>query len=208
MLRSEAFNKLPQEKVARLMLKMEPLTVKPGEVIIKQGDPGDYYYVVKEGRFNVSRKDLRGKVKILAEMHEGSVFGEEALISGEARNTSVIAMTEGILMRLAKQDFDELLKEPLLTFVSSEKAREMVKRGARWLDVRARDEFEMGALRDSVNIPLRELRDMIGKLDRTRRYVVCCKIGVQSEVAAFLLSQCGFDVCVLHRGLQGILKRR
>lgn len=207
MLRTEVFSKLPTEKIGPLMFKMKPVPVKSGDIVFKQGDPGDYYYIIKKGRFNVSRKDEKGKVKILAELHEGSVFGEESLISGGSRNASIVAMGNGTLIRLPKEDFRALLRKSLLKFVTYEEARKMAKAGAGLLDVRPTHEHKSGALRGSVNVPVDELRSKLDKLDRRRRYIVCCKSGVQSEVAAFLLSQRGFDVYVLQGGLKSVPKR-
>jgi CRP-like cAMP-binding protein len=204
MLSSKVFSKLPRAKITPLMLRMQVVSVKAGHIVFKQGDPGDYYYVVKRGRFNISRKDARGKVQIVGELHPGSVFGAESLISGEARDASIVAMIDGSLMRLAKKDFAELLKQPLVTFVTSKEAQHMVKNGIGLLDVRSKDEYRKRALRNSINIPVSELRSKLEKLDHKRKYILCCQIGVQSEVAAFLMAENDFDVYVLKGGLQAI----
>lgn len=204
MLSSKVFSKLPRAKITPLMLRMQVVSVKAGHIVFKQGDPGDYYYVVKRGRFNISRKDARSKIQIVGELHPGSVFGAESLISGEARDTSIVAMIDGSLMRLAKKDFAELLKQPLVTFVTSKEAQHMVKNGIGLLDVRSKDEYRKRALRNSINIPASELRSKLEKLDHKRKYILCCQTGVQSEVAAFLLAESDFDVYVLKGGLHAI----
>ncbi len=206
MVASETFNKLPPEKLASLLMKLEALPVKTGDVVIRQNDPGDYYYVIKEGRFNVSRKDGQGKVEILNELKTGNVFGEESLVSGTPRNASVVAMTDGLLMRLSRENFTELLKGPLLSYVTAGEAAALVKTGAKIIDVRTEREFKQGALKGSINIPVFYLREKLGSLDMNTRYIVSCQTGAQSEVAAFLLSQRGFDVCILKGGLQAIGK--
>jgi CRP-like cAMP-binding protein len=204
MLSNKVFNKLPRAKITPLMLRMEVVSIKPGHVVFKQGDPGDYYYVVKRGRFNISRKEPNGRVKIVGELNPGSVFGAEALISGQSRDSSIVAMSDGSLMRLSKHDFTELLKAPLLTFVTGSEAQQMMKKGAGLLDVRAPVEYRAGALRGSVNMPVSQLGASLGKLDPQQPYILCCTTGVQSEVAAFLLAENGFDVYVLKGGLQGM----
>ncbi len=206
MLTSKVFAKLPRAKITPLMLRMQVISVKSGQVVFKQGDPGDYYYVVKRGRFNISRKEAHGKVKLLEELNAGSVFGAESLISGHARDVSVVAMSDGTLMRLSRQDFAELLKAPLLTFVSGAEAQRMLKDGVGLLDVRSKDQYQAGALRGSANLPFTELRNSLRQLDRERKYILCCNTGVQSEVAAFLLAEKGFDVYVLKGGLQAVQK--
>lgn len=206
MVASEPFSKLPPEKLASLLMKFEAVPVKVGNVVIRQNDPGDYYYVIKEGRFNVSRKDSQNKVEIINELKEGNVFGEESLVSGMPRNASVVAMTDGVLMRLSRDDFAELLKAPLLAYVTAEQAAALVKAGAGILDVRTEREFKQGAIKGSINIPVFYLRDRISSLDINTCYIISCQTGTQSEVAAFLLSQRGFDVRILKGGLQAVAR--
>lgn len=206
MVASETFNKLPAEKLASLLMKLEAVPVKSGDVVIRQNDPGDYYYVIKKGHFNVSRKDGQGKVEILNELKEGNVFGEESLVSGTKRNASIVAMKDGMLMRLSRSDFEDLLKKPLLTYVTVEEASALVKTGAKLLDVRPENQFRQGTLKGAFNIPVYDLRDKLGTLEEGARYIVCCQNGTQSEVAAFLLSQRGFEVCILKGGLRAIQK--
>lgn len=204
MIASETFNKLPSEKLASLLMKLEALSVKSGDVVIRQNDPGDYYYVIKEGHFNVSRKDGQGKVDILNELKAGNVFGEESLVSGTKRNASVVAMTDGTLMRLSRADFEDLLKKPLLTYVTVDEASALVKTGSKILDVRPKNQFRQGTLKGAINIPVYDLRDKLGTLEEGSRYIICCHNGTQSEVAAFLLGQRGFGVCILKGGLRAI----
>ncbi|MFV1997941.1 MAG: cyclic nucleotide-binding domain-containing protein [Acidiferrobacterales bacterium] len=204
MIASETFNKLPSEKLASLLMKLEALQVKSGDVVIRQNDPGDYYYVIKKGHFNVSRKDGQGKVDILNELKAGNVFGEESLVSGTRRNASIVAMTDGMLMRLSRADFEDLLKKPLLTYVTVDEASALVKTGSKILDVRPENQFRQGALKGAINIPVYDLRDKLGTLVEGTRYIICCQNGTQSEVAAFLLGQRGFGVCILKGGLRAI----
>ncbi len=51
----------------------------------------------------------------LAELGVGDTFGEEALISEAKRNATVSMLTDGVLMRLNKQDFRDLMNEPLVS---------------------------------------------------------------------------------------------
>lgn len=206
MLSTPAFSALPRERVAMLLLKLEPMIVKNGAPVIRQGEEGDYYYIVKEGEFSVSRKNAQGKVSLVNKLKRGGVFGEEALLTGEPRNANIVAMSDGIVMRLAKADFVELLKKPLIAYVTVEEAQDRLRRGARLVDVRSAADFKQGALKGSVNIPIAEMRGRLSQLDPVCPYVLYCSNGVQSEVAAFLLRQRGFEVAVLRNGLQSILR--
>jgi CRP-like cAMP-binding protein len=204
MLRNKAFSRLAQAQIAPLVLKMEPVSVKSGEIITRQGEEGNYYFVIKQGKVNVSRKEADGKVTILATLDKGDVFGEESLITGDARNANIVAMGDGIIMKLARQDFDLLLKEPLLSYVDKAGAQEIVRQGGKILDVRTPEEYKQGALKGSVNIPVAQLRAAFDKLDIHLVYVICCRTDIQSEVAAFVMSQNGFDARVLKGGLAAL----
>jgi formylglycine-generating enzyme required for sulfatase activity/CRP-like cAMP-binding protein len=201
-LQSEAFIKIPPAMIQSLLIKMENLPVKAGDVVIRQGDSGDYFYTLHEGRCAVTCKDAPdGEERFLAELSDGDSFGEDALVSDAKRNATVSMLTDGLLMRLAKKDFVELLKNQLVKRVSYEQAAAMVDDGAVWMDVRTPDEYEYGAFEDSVNMPLSCLRDQLSELVFNSKYIICCDTGRRSESAGFLLSHKGFDVSVLEGGI-------
>jgi formylglycine-generating enzyme required for sulfatase activity/CRP-like cAMP-binding protein/chromosome segregation ATPase len=205
MLQSQAFLKLPPSNIHQLLMRLESIGAAAGEVIVKQGSEGDYFYIVKSGRLAVSRKpSAQGKEVLLAELGEGACFGEEALVSGTLRNASVTMLTEGTLMRLSKDDFNELLRGPLVHELNFAAAQEMVANGARWLDVRLPGEFENQALAGSTNLPLSALRDQCSELDSDTSYIVCCDTGRRSAAGAFVLSQRGFTVYTLKNGLMDV----
>jgi CRP-like cAMP-binding protein len=202
LLQSGAFLKIPPTMIQSLLIKMQPCPVKAGEVVIQQGDPGDYFYTIHEGCCAVRRQDTPdGEERLLAELHDGDSFGEDALVSDANRNATVEMLTDGLLMRLAKEDFIDLLKNSLVRHVDYEQAAAMVENGAVWVDVRTPDEYNNGALVDSVNIPLSSLRDELPELVFNSRYIICCDTGRRSESAGFLLSHKGLDVYVLEGGI-------
>ena len=201
-LQSEAFIKIPPSMIQSLLIRMETVQVKAGDVIIRQGECGDYFYTLHEGSCAVTRQDTPdGEERLLAELHDGDSFGEDALVSDAKRNATVSMLTDGMLMRLAKEDFIELLKNPLVRHVDYEQAVAMVDDGAVWVDVRTPDEYKYSALEDSVNIPLSSLRDELPELVFNSRYIICCDTGRRSESAGFLLSHKGLDVYVLEGGI-------
>jgi CRP-like cAMP-binding protein len=204
-LQSEAFAKIPPSMIQSLLIKMETVPVKAGDVIIRQGDSGDYFYTLHEGRCAVTRQDTPdSEEQLLAELSDGDSFGEDALVSDAKRNATVSMLTDGLLMRLAKEDFIELLKNPLVRRVDYEQAATMVDDGAVWVDVRTPDEYDYGALGDSVNIPLSCLRDELPELVFNSEYIICCDTGRRSESAGFLLSHKGLDVYVLEGGIPNL----
>ena len=202
LLQTEALKRIPPAMLQSLLIKMEPYPVETGQVVIRQGDPGDYFYTIREGRCAVTRKESPdAEEQLLAELDSGTSFGEDALVSDAERNATVTMLTDGLLMRLANKDFVELLKNQLLKRVDFEQALAMVNEDAIWVDVRTKEEYESRSLEDSVNLPLSNLRNEITELVFNTKYIICCDTGRRSESAGFLLSHQGFDVYVLEGGI-------
>jgi len=191
-----AFKNMPPANIKNLLEKMESVKVSKGDKIIEQGGVGDYYYVITDGTAVVTRTIE------LASLTAGTSFGEEALVAKSPRNASVSMTSDGILMRLSKKDFDELLIEPLMDRVSAEEARSKVLQGAKWLDVRHAKEFHHSRLPGAINIPLHELRLRMAELDKDAEYICCCRTGARSSSGSFLLAQNGFKVSLLNGGIQ------
>ncbi len=207
LLESKALLNLPAASIQALFARFEEVPMKAGQLIIRQGEAGDYYYVIKRGRCRVVRKPGEARPMVaLADLDAGTGFGEEALLSEAPRNATIAALTDGALMRLAKADFLRLLKEPLLASVTDREALTRVRDGAGLIDVRLESEHRRASLRDSVNIPLARLRQQAGNLDRSRCYIVYCDTGRRSAAAAYLLSERGFDVAVLRDGINALHK--
>ncbi len=191
-----AFKSMPPANIKKLLECMESIEVKEGETIIRQGEPGDYFYVLTEGEARVTR------LIELATIEPGRSFGEEALISEDVRNASVTMNTDGVVMRLSKSDFDELLQEPMLQRLSPGEAKVMVAEGAVWLDVRHAREYHHSHLPHAINIPLHELRIRFDELDKSVMHVCYCSTGKRSSAAAFLLAQKGYKTSVLNGGVK------
>ena len=205
-LRGGVFAQLPAAHIDELINRFARVKVSLGDVVIREGDEGDSYYVVAAGCFQVERT-IGGVRVVLAELRPFDAFGEEALVSEAKRNATVVATSDGELLKLGKLDFDQLLREPLLRRVRFEEARERVRDGAIWLDVRYPSEYQYGKLPGAINVPLSEVRNMFAVLDRSREYVVYCQSGRRSAAAAVLFAQRGFHVWLLDGGLWGAEKR-
>jgi CRP-like cAMP-binding protein len=204
-LRAGAFSQLPVAHIDELLKRFTRMTTAPRQVVIREGDEGDYYYVVESGRFQVERL-VGGARVVLAELKSGDAFGEEALVSEAKRNATVSSLGEGALLRLDRRDFDELLREPLLRRVAFDEAAEKVRRGALWLDVRYPSEYQYDKLPGAINVPLAEVRNMFAVLDRSKEYIAYCQSGRRSAAAAFLFAQRGFKVWLLDGGLRTVEK--
>jgi CRP-like cAMP-binding protein len=211
LLQTQAFHRIPPANIQAIFLRMQRMNCRAGEIIIQQGAEGDYFYAIVKGKCLVTRETPLNRDGLkLAELNIGDTFGEEALISEAKRNATVTMVTDGVLMRLNKKDFRELMNEPLVQWVTYPKAREIIARGGRWLDVRLPSEHQNLAIEDSLNVPLYFIRLKISTLERSRPYVVYCDTGRRSSAAAFILVERGFDAYVLTGGLdsaEGALRR-
>ena len=202
LLQTKAFHRIPAANIQAIFMRMQQVNYKAGDVVIKQGDDGDYFYVITEGRCSVTRETPLNKDGIkLADLGPGDTFGEEALISQAKRNATVTMTSNGSLMRLGQADFNTLMNEPMLQWVGLEEARKIILQGGKWLDVRLPSEFESFHQEGAINIPLYFIRLKLKTLDQHTRYVVCCDTGRRSSAAAYILSERGFDAYVLRGGL-------
>lgn len=195
-----ALSRLPPASIDELFRRFDRVKMPAGEFILREGDNGSYYYIVEAGRCEVTRR-VGGVEMVLAELKAGDAFGEEALLAETRRNATVRMKSAGVLLRLKKQDFIELLRKPLLRRVSLEQAEARVAAGARWLDVRYPSEYQYDRLPGAVNVPLSEIRNAIGLLDAAPEYIVYCQSGRRSSAAAFLLSQRGYRAYWLENGM-------
>lgn len=197
------FAHLPPANIGKLLERVEAIVVWDKEVIIREGEEGDYYYLIESGRAQVTRM-VGGTTMVLAELKAGDVFGEEALISDAKRNATVTMRSNGVLLRLKKQDFLELMQEPLLHRISYQEARQKVAAGAIWLDVRHPPEYRFDKLPGAINVPLNDIRNAIGVLSKNTPYIAYCQSGRRSAAAAFILAQAGYSVFVLENGLWSV----
>ena len=205
LLQTKAFHKIPPANIQAIFMRMQQVNYKSGDVILKQGAEGDYFYVLTRGKCLVTRETPLNKDGIkLAELSVGDTFGEEALISDAKRNATVTMTTDGSVMRLGKEDFKKLLNEPMLDWVESEQAEKIIAEGGKWLDVRLPSEFESNHLEGAINIPLYFIRLKITTLDPDTKYVVCCDTGRRSSAGAYILSERGFNSFVLKGGINSL----
>lgn len=204
LLKSRLFYRVPPGNILEIFRRLKPKRYREGEVVIRQGDEADCCYIIKEGMCEVSiRAEGASESMPVAMLEQGQWFGEEALLSGKPRNATIIMATDGILMSLGRDDFNELLREPIVNSIGADEALGKVNQGARWLDVRTPDEFEQSHAPGALNMPLNVLRLKSRMLDPGIPYIACCDTGRRSASAAFLLQNAGLEVYVLEGGLNG-----
>ena len=103
------FSSLSDKALEELASKFSTLNFPAGSLITKEGDDGDSFYFVKEGRLEVFKKGRTGEDVYLSTIGNGLGFGEISLLTYAARSTTVRAVTDVILYELAKADFETII---------------------------------------------------------------------------------------------------
>jgi small-conductance mechanosensitive channel len=108
--RVDVFRALDGEKIDRLARRMRMIIYGPGEVVLRQGDPGDSLYVVRAGSVAV-QLGAHGARKEVATLSAGQFFGEMSLMTGESRSATVVAKSDCECYIVDKEAFQEILDE-------------------------------------------------------------------------------------------------
>ena len=80
------------------------------KTIVEEGLPGDYMYIIREGRVSVSKLSDDGREKILEFLEAGAFFGEMSLLDNSPRSASVRALSETRVLALSRSDFLNVLR--------------------------------------------------------------------------------------------------
>lgn len=199
LLRSHLFELLPASNIQEVFTRCHEIRFNKGDTVIKQGEEGDYFYVIKEGTARIERQ-TGDRTKTLAEIGPGACFGEDALVSDAPRNATITMLSKGSMIRLSKVDFQQLLQQPANEYVTMEEvdsARQSGEQKVLLVDVRLPKEFKAGSMESAVNIPLQVLRQNLTKLKKDVTYVTTCDGGRRSELAAYILNKGGFESYIL-----------
>ena len=105
----DIFEALPSEELETIAQLLRERRLSEGEVLCRQGDPGDALFIVTGGRIRLSTHDPGGNEKVLTYFTDGQFFGEMALLTGAPRSATASAETDSQLLVLDKAAFDELL---------------------------------------------------------------------------------------------------
>jgi CRP-like cAMP-binding protein len=106
------YSPLDDETFDDLRPYMEEQTWQAGDVIVRQGDPGDTFYVIVDGKVSVARSDgsSTNGGQELAQLSNGDFFGEMALLSDEPRNATVTAVSTCRTLNLTRDAFERLIE--------------------------------------------------------------------------------------------------
>lgn len=200
LLASPLFFNLPPANISRVFSLFERVDVRKDEVLIHQGDEGFYFYVLIQGAAKVLFADQPNTPPVGLE--SGAYFGEDALVSGAPRSASVVMTTDGVVGRLDRENFQNLLSDPVVKYIVPEDVgKQLMKRGAQCVlvDVRSKEEFDHAPSPNSRNIPYRDLRAVIPSLDKTAMYFISQEGGKRSELAAHLFAQVNLQAFVIRQ---------
>lgn len=102
----ELFSQIPGEDLAQIAVITAEEMREAGEEIFAEGEVGDALFIVMDGRVRVHRKD-----KTIAELGEREWFGDMALLDAAPRSATVTALTDVGLLKIARDDFQDIMEE-------------------------------------------------------------------------------------------------
>ena len=192
LVQSPLFHKIPLPQVQELFRRFETIEAVAGEMIVQEGEAGDYFYVIASGRAKLFSSVRKSELSL----EPGTFFGEEALLGDTLRNASIQMVSDGLIKRLSKHDFAALLKSPVLDYIS-EPAVKKLQQPYRLLDVKMPIEFRVYHKPGSLNVPLTRLRTALCDLPKDPVYIIPDDAGGRADIAAHLLCQAGFQAKIL-----------
>jgi len=104
------FTNVKREDLGRIADLLIERRFPKHKTIVEEGLPGDYMYVIREGRVQVSKLSDDGREKILQFLQAGDFFGEMSLLDDVPRSASVRALTDTQVWALSRADFLGLLR--------------------------------------------------------------------------------------------------
>ena len=196
-----ALRRTPSARIEELMQAFTPMAVLERHVVTHQNQPAEAFFVIDSGTALVTREAPadEGESIELGQLNESDCFGAEALTDRPTSVATVSMISDGMLMRLHRDDFARLQGPVDQVMLNGEAAIEIISNGGHWLDVRQRGEWQNAHLPGAYNLPLQELRLNTSRLDPACRYVCYCNSGRRAAAAAHILTQLGFTACVLDR---------
>lgn len=89
--------------------KMRLRTFATGDVLVREGDEGEEFFLLRDGQVDVF-KHANGPDHPVVQLERGQCFGERALLSGEKRAATIVAKTSGALYSLSKLEFNTAIE--------------------------------------------------------------------------------------------------
>jgi hypothetical protein len=124
------FQGLDDAQLAELEGFFQRARVHKGDLIVQEGSPGDYFYIIYSGRLLVWHETPNGREEV-ATLIRGDYFGEEALLFGQPRLASVSALEESELLLVDQEKFREMLSlypSLRLSFTATAESRHLAEK--------------------------------------------------------------------------------
>jgi CRP/FNR family cyclic AMP-dependent transcriptional regulator len=107
----DLFGSLPADAVERIAAAAQQRTLRRGDVLFREGDPGNDLYVVESGRIAIANKSFDGRESVVALMEAGDVFGEMSLFDGQGRSAEARALEASRVNAVPFEPLRELFRE-------------------------------------------------------------------------------------------------
>lgn len=106
----DIFDALSREEKEKLAERLRPTPFAAGEIMTRQGTVAHWLYVMPKGKAEVRIQNERGDEDVVADLEGPTFFGEMALLTGEPRKATVVAITDTQCYRLDKEGFQEIIQ--------------------------------------------------------------------------------------------------
>ena len=108
--RIEIFHPLSKEELASVASNLGEKIYAAGEVLFRQGEEGDTFYIIRDGKVAISVADAEGRSTVVAHLGKGAFFGEMSLLTGEKRTATITAEADTTVLALSKAIFADVLE--------------------------------------------------------------------------------------------------
>ncbi len=108
--RVAVFATMSEEEISMLLARLKLERHHAGKRIIRQGDKGDRFYIVRQGHVEVTQRDAAGVTRVVNQLDRGDYFGEVALLRDAPRNATCRATVPTETLTLSRADFDRLVR--------------------------------------------------------------------------------------------------
>lgn len=194
LLLSPVMTKVPAARIQDLLNTFSDVTFNEGDTLFTRGEQGDCFYAIQSGAAHVVRTNDEGEDTLVSVLKTGDCMGEEALIGDASRNATVRIPESCTLMSIDKEQFDDLLVAPDLTYIDKNAVKKTPDNVL--VDVRLAPEYEHQHQDLAINIPLANIRENAEYLSPDQTYIILGEASPRAELAAYLLQQAGLNVVI------------
>lgn len=195
LLQTPMFSKMPTDQIKQLFETMEEVEVKAGDEIIREGGFGGYYFLIKKGECEVTRKKM-GRDVVVNKLYPTQAFGEEAILLNSKRSATVKMLTDGILMRISNNNFAKFLGKYLIKWIDIANAENIISKGAVKLDLTETTNPKID-LSDAIKISPASFRNELNKLNKKGAYVIISDNEKNGALASYIMNTQGLRGYVL-----------